>query len=140
MLTLDHRAPVGRPERGVAHGEAEGPPSFVGPGGRIQGALEINGELVISGLVKGRIAALRLVIASDGCVEGDIIAREVVIRGQLNGRVFSPNVSIEDGADVSGRVFHTNITVARGARVTGRMPWRPFNYFESLDQLPEERP
>jgi cytoskeletal protein CcmA (bactofilin family) len=120
--------------------EAEAPPSFLGPGVGIQGALEINGELVVSGLVKGRIAALKVVIAAEGCVEGDIIAREVVINGRLNGRVFAPTVSIEANAEIEGRIFHTNITVARGARVAGRMPWRPISYFETLDQLPEVRP
>jgi cytoskeletal protein CcmA (bactofilin family) len=101
--------------------------------------LEIDGELVVSGLVRGRIAALRLVIAAGGCVEGDVIAREVVISGRLNGRVFAPAVSIEASAEVEGRIFHTTIAVAQGARVDGRMPWRPASYFETLDQLPEIR-
>jgi len=70
--------------------EAEAPPSRLGPGVGIQGVLEIDGELVISGLVKGRIAASKLVIAPGGYVEGDIVAREVVISGRLNGRVFAP--------------------------------------------------
>ncbi len=65
---------------------------------------------------KGRIAALRLVIAPGGCVEGDVIAQEVVINGRLNGRVFAPNVSIEASAEVEGRIFHTTISVERGAR------------------------
>ena len=95
------------------HAEAEAPPSFLGPGVGIQGALEIDGELVVSGLVRGRIAALRLVIAAGGYVEGDIIAQEVVITGRLNGRVFAPTVAIEAGAEVEGRIFHTNITVAQ---------------------------
>lgn len=124
----------------IAREMNETPPTFIGPGVRIQGALEIDGEVVVSGFVKGRIAALRLVIAATGQVEGDIIANEVVIAGKLNGRVFAPTVSIEDGAEVDGRIFHTNVTVARGAHVTGRMPWRPISYFETLDKLPEVRP
>ena len=90
-------------------------------------------------MVAGRIAALRLVIAAGGLVEGDIIAREVVITGRLLGRVFAPTVAIEDGADIEGRIFHTNVTVARGARFNGRMPWRPLSYFENLTTLPEVR-
>ena len=113
---------------------------MLGPGVGVQGALEIDGELVISGWVRGRIAAVKLVIAVGGYVEGDVIAREVVIKGHLNGRVFAPNVSIEDCAEVEGRIFHTHVTVARGARVSGRMPWRPISYFENLDNLPEIRP
>ena len=128
-----------RPGSRTLHSEAEAHPSFVGPGVGIEGVLEIEGELVISGVVRGRIAALRLVIAADGYVEGDIVAREVVIAGRLNGRVFAPDVSIEASAEIEGRIFHTNVTVARGARVTARMPWRPVSYFETLDQLPEVR-
>jgi cytoskeletal protein CcmA (bactofilin family) len=118
---------------------AEPPPSFLGPGVGVEGVIEIEGELVISGVVRGRIAALKLVIAAGGYVEGDIVAREVVIAGRLNGRVFAPTVSIEASAEVEGRIFHTNVSVERGARVNGRMPWRPVNYFETLDQLPEVR-
>jgi cytoskeletal protein CcmA (bactofilin family) len=120
--------------------EAEGPSSVLGPGVRIQGTLEITGELVISGRVTGRVAALRLVIAAGGHFEGDAVAREVIIRGRMTGRIFAPTVSVEENADIDGRIFHTNITVARGARLNGRMPWRPISYFETLDQLPESRP
>jgi len=141
MLTLARRSLVERTGIETAHGqEAEAPPSFLGSRVEIRGVLEVDGELVISGLVKGRIAALRLVIAAGGYVEADIVAREVVIVGRLHGRVFAPTVSIEANAEVEGRIFHTNVAVARGARVVGRMPWRPISYFEKLDKLPEPRP
>ncbi|HWY65362.1 MAG TPA: polymer-forming cytoskeletal protein, partial [Rhizomicrobium sp.] len=80
---------------------------MLGPGVTVQGVLEIDGELVVAGHVRGRIAAVKVVIAAPGSVEGDIVAREVVIAGRLNGRVFAPNVSIEASADVEGRIFHT---------------------------------
>lgn len=141
MLNLARRTPVQGTGQKLALGrEAEAPPSFLGSRVDVRGALEVDGELVISGLVKGRIAAIRLVIAKGGVVEGDVVAREVVITGRMSGRVFAPTVAIEDGAEIEGRIFHTNVTVASGARVNGRMPWRPVSYFESLDKLPEERP
>jgi cytoskeletal protein CcmA (bactofilin family) len=140
MVPLARRIPAQQPGLNIVNAEDVAPQSFLGPGVGIQGALEIDGELVVSGLVKGRIAALRLVIAANGSVEGDIIATEVVINGRFNGRVFAPTVAIEAGAEVEGKIFHTNVTVARGARVTGRMPWRPLSYFETLDKLPEIRP
>jgi cytoskeletal protein CcmA (bactofilin family) len=116
------------------------PRSLLGPRTGIVGILEIEGDLVIEGRVKGQIAALRLIIAAGGIVEGDVVANEVIIAGTLNGRVFAPTVEVEEGAHVEGRIFHTNLVVARGARVSGRMPWRPHSYFETLDKLPEERP
>lgn len=139
MLTLTRRSEAQRPGGKNAPGEVVAPPSFLGPGVGVQGELEIEGDLVISGLVRGRIAALKLTIAAGGYVEGDVIAREVVIAGHLNGRVFAPTVSVEATAEIEGRLFHTHITVAQGARMTGRMPWRPINYFETLEELPEIR-
>lgn len=140
MLTSAHRSPPQRPGTIAAQGEAEAPVSLVGPGVRIQGVLEMEGELVVSGLITGRITATKLVIAATGHIEGDIIAGEVVIAGKLDGRVFAPSVAIEAGAEVKGRIFHTQVTVARDAHVDARMPWRPLSYFEKLDQLPEIRP
>jgi cytoskeletal protein CcmA (bactofilin family) len=139
MLALARRTPAQRPGKEIARGDA-GPGSVIGPGVGIRGALEIDGELVVCGLVKGRIEADRVVIAAQGSVEGDIVAREVVISGRLRGRVFAPSVAIEASADVDGRIFQTTVTVAQGARVSGRMPWRPVSYFEKLETLPEERP
>ena len=140
MLTMARRSPDRTPGPNIVRDEIEAPPSHLGPGTGVQGALEVDGELVVSGRVKGRIAALRLVIAAAGSVEGDIIATDVVIHGQFSGRIFAPTVAIEAGAEVDGRIFHTNVSVARGARVSGRMPWRPLSYFETLDKLPEARP
>lgn len=140
MLASAHRSAAQRPGHDIPRGEAQAPSSFLGPGVGIRGALEASGELVIAGRVKGPISALRLVIAANGYVEGDIIARDVVITGRLNGRVFAPAVSIEAGAQIEGRIFHSEITVAKGAHVIGRMPWRPPSYFENLKKLPEDRP
>ena len=139
MLSLTRRTEIPRPGTRPEQAMAEERPSVLGPGVQVEGVLEIDGEIIIAGLVRGRIAALKVTIAAGGTVEGDIIAREVVIAGHLNGRVFAPNVAVEASADVEGRVFHTQIAVAQGARVNGRMPWRPVSYFETLDQLPEIR-
>ena len=139
MLSLTRRTEIPRPGNRPEQVPVEERPSVLGPGVQVEGVLEIDGEIVVGGLIRGRIAALKVTIAAGGYVEGDIIAREVVIGGRLNGRVFAPNVAVEASADVEGRVFHTQISVAQGARVNGRMPWRPISYFETLDQLPEIR-
>jgi cytoskeletal protein CcmA (bactofilin family) len=144
MLTQARRSstlkPLSGPGLGNAHAEPDAPPSVLGPRTGVAGILEVDGELVISGQVRGQIAALKLTIAPGGFVEGDIVACEVVINGRMNGRVFAPTVAIEASAEVDARIFHTNMTVARGAHVSGRMPWRPISYFETLEKLPEARP
>ena len=111
--------------------------SRLGKGVKVRGILEIEGELVVSGQIFGRIAALKVTITPDGFVEGDIVAREVVIGGKLEGRVYAPTVLVEVTAQITGKLFHHTIEVVRGARVDGRTPWRPVNFFETLDHLPE---
>jgi len=105
----------------------------------IKGDLDSDGEVVIHGYVTGQVTADRLVVSAGGCLEGDIIAREVRIEGRLSGRIFALNVTLDAAAEVSGRIFHNTITVAKGARIDARMPWRPPSYFETLEQLPEAR-
>lgn len=114
--------------------------SRIGSGLTVTGALDTEGELHVHGRVLGTLRADRLVLAADGEVEGDIVARDVHICGRLNGRVFALNVMLDSTADIKGRVFHHTVEVARGARVDARMPWRPLNFFETLEQLPETQP
>jgi cytoskeletal protein CcmA (bactofilin family) len=116
------------------------PKSQLSRGLIVTGTLDCEGALHVHGTVRGRINTDRLVIAPDGFVEGDIVAREASIAGRLKGRVFAFTVTLDASADVTGRIFHHVVTVARGARFDGRMPWRPLNFFESLDQLPEVQP
>ena len=115
------------------------PLSQVGRAMTVTGLLETEGELYVHGIVTGRINADRVIVGTYGCVEGDVVARDVRIGGRLTGRVFAPNVTIDSSADVTGRIFHHTVTVEKGARIDGRMPWRPIDYFENLDQLPETR-
>ncbi len=106
----------------------------------MRGRLDSDGEVHIHGRVLGRINALRIVLGAGGLVVGDITARHIRICGRFSGRIFALDVALEPSAHVEGKVFHNNVTVARGAHVDGRMPWRPLNYFDSLEQLPEMQP
>jgi len=113
------------------------PLSQLGRALTVHGVLDSEGELYIQGTVVGRINADRLILQGGGYIEGDVVARDVRIEGRLKGRVFAFNVVLESTANIVGRIFHHTLTVAKGATIDGRMPWRPLNYFESFDQLPE---
>lgn len=113
--------------------------SSLGTALKVKGVLDTDGEIYVHGNVFGRINAFRLVLGTHGCVEGDVVARDVHIQGRLRGRVFALNVTLDSSANITGKIFHNTVTVAKGARVDGRMPWRPPSYFETLEQLPETR-
>jgi cytoskeletal protein CcmA (bactofilin family) len=69
-----------------------------------------------------------------------MVARQIRVLGRFSGRIFALDVTFDASAQVEGKVFHHKVTVARGAHIDGRMPWRPLNYFDSLEQLPETQP
>jgi cytoskeletal protein CcmA (bactofilin family) len=117
----------------------EPPPSQVGRALKVTGILDTDGDLYVHGAVLGRINADRVFLSPEGCVEGDVVARDVHVEGRINGRIFAVNVTVESSANVTGRIFHNTIAVALGARIDGRMPWRPPSYFETLTKLPETR-
>jgi cytoskeletal protein CcmA (bactofilin family) len=119
---------------------AEPPVSHLGKALTAEGFLDTDGDLHIHGTVFGRVCADRLILGSDGYLNGDVVARDVHIGGRLTGRIFALSVTLESSAEVTGRIFHHEVTVAKGARVDARMPWRPPSYFETLTQLPEPRP
>jgi cytoskeletal protein CcmA (bactofilin family) len=112
--------------------------SLLARGLKIRGTLDTTGEVHIFGHVTGRINAGRLELGRGGYVEGDIVAKEVLLCGRLKGRVFALDVTIAPGAILEGRVFHHTISVAKEAQIEGRMPWRPLNFFETLTDLPKE--
>lgn len=116
------------------------PSSCLGRALTVKGRLEMDGEIQVHGCVLGRIDATRLFVGIGGYVEGDIVAQDVHIGGQLIGCVFAQKVTLESTAKITGRIFHHTASVANGALVDGRMPWRPLNYFDELDQLPETQP
>jgi cytoskeletal protein CcmA (bactofilin family) len=112
--------------------------SVLGKALTIRGRLDTLGEVHIFGHVVGRINVGRMVLGVGGYVEGDIVAREVLLCGRFEGRIFAFNVTIAPSAVLKGRVFHHTITVAKEAQIEGRMPWRPINFFETLGELPKE--
>jgi cytoskeletal protein CcmA (bactofilin family) len=136
MSVIRRRALAG----GHPNKDAESSRSQLGSAIKVNGKLETDGELQVHGIVLGRINADRLFVGVGGYVEGDVAARDVQIGGHLNGRVFALNVTVDHTAKIEGRIFHHTATVARGASIDGRMPWRPLNYFDELEQLPEKQP
>ena len=113
-------------------------PSVIGPSVTIEGNLESAGEIHILGRVIGNVIASRVVVGVAGSLQGDVLTEDMQISGAFQGRAFAVNVTVAPSADIRGRIFHHKATVAKEARIEGRMPWRPVNFFEGLEDLPEE--
>ena len=106
-------------------------PNILARGTKISGDLETEGDIRIDGRVSGKILAKgKVVIGSEGFVEGEIKCKNIDISGELKadlqsdeltvlkatakivGNITTPKISIEPGAvfvgnckmDISGKV------------------------------------
>lgn len=132
-MRLDQLKPVPSPLRDGEESAAR-PCSVLGRELIVSGRLDSVDDIHIHGTLKGDICASRIVVGEDGFIEGNLIAREAVLGGRIDGRVFAFNVMVEGTAVIHGNVFHHELTVAAGAHLDGWAPWRPVNYFENISQ------
>ena len=84
-----------------------------------------------------RLALATVPFAGDGA---QALASHLGKALTVKGRLETSGITLDETKQefhVTGRIFHNTVTVAKGARIDGRMPWRPLNYFETLEHLRE---
>jgi cytoskeletal protein CcmA (bactofilin family) len=100
---------------------AAGPTSFLASGTEIKGSISGEGGFVFSGRVEGdcQIDGVAT-LAEGGYWKGTLIARDVVIAGQVIGDVIAKQrVELAGSAEVTGSISGQSIAVAEGAVIEG---------------------
>jgi cytoskeletal protein CcmA (bactofilin family) len=97
-----------------------GIPSIVSADLTVRGDLTGKGDVQIEGKVLGRIEAGNLVVAEGGEVEGDIVAKVVVIAGTVRGSIKAGTVTLSATARVYGGVVHDVLAIEAGAQLEGQ--------------------
>jgi cytoskeletal protein CcmA (bactofilin family) len=100
-----------------------GSPSFVAPGCRVTGDVEMNGPLVVCGVIRGDGhvgGALHMAAKSEW--EGEIRAKGAVIAGKIVGKL-SVEDKLEIGATavVRAQISARSIAIAKGAVIEGEV-------------------
>jgi cytoskeletal protein CcmA (bactofilin family) len=89
---------------------------------RIKGELTGSEELVVDGEVEGTIdlGESRLTIASQGRVQAEVRAKEIIIEGQLRGSAHaSDRLHIAKSGNVSGDLVAARVSIEDGAYFKG---------------------
>ena len=96
--------------------------SFLQSGVRLQGEIEVAGDLRIEGAVKGGISVRGvLLIGTKAVVEGDIKGREVVIHGRVGGTLRADErIHLAKGAKVKGDLYCRSLIIDEGVYFEGR--------------------
>jgi len=87
----------------------------------IAGDLQAEGVVRIEGRIVGNLhVSDQVLISEGGIVEGDIVAREVVIAGRVHGCINGEErVEVQTSAVVHGDITTRQLTIQEGGQVNG---------------------
>jgi cytoskeletal protein CcmA (bactofilin family) len=101
--------------------------TLVGAKTRINGDVDFTGGLHLDGYINGNVKGdsnqgTFLSISEHGCVEGSVIAPNVILNGIVKGDIDASNrVELGAKARVLGNVHYTIIETAVGAQINGKL-------------------
>ena len=101
--------------------------TLIGAKTRINGDIEFNGGLHLEGYINGNVkgdssADTFLSVSEHGCIEGSVIAPNVILNGIVKGDIeASERVELGSKARVLGSVIYTIIETAVGAQINGKL-------------------
>jgi len=119
------RAPVTRPYEGsapsAAFGQPKPPIALVGRTMRLQGEIYSDEELYLDGELEGSLeVSQRLTIGPNGKIKANVKAKELVVKGKIQGNVESAGgIVIMNGASIVGDVKTAGIVIEDGAFFKG---------------------
>jgi len=108
-------------EKGHGQGDAEAGLSIIGTGMRVVGDITAEGVVKVEGTVVGTVRAGRQVlVAKGGTVEGDVMAREAIIGGEVRGSIHADErVEIQTASVVHGDIATRRLLVHEGGEING---------------------
>ena len=96
--------------------------SYLGPGLRIKGEITGNEDLKLDSNVEGSVSIgdFRLTVGPSAHVNANIVAREAVISGEVNGDIRAcDRIEIMKSASIVGDLTTGKITIEEGANFKG---------------------
>ena len=101
--------------------------TLIGAETRINGDVQFTGGLHLDGYINGNVKGSTgegafLSVSEQGCIEGSVIAPEVILNGIVKGDIDASNrVELGSKARVLGNVHYTIIETAVGAQINGKL-------------------
>jgi cytoskeletal protein CcmA (bactofilin family) len=89
----------------------------------ITGDLDTKGVVRVEGRIRGNVrVGAQVLVAQGAVIEGDLHTQEVVVAGQVSGAIHARDrVELQATALVTGDIFTPRISIVEGARVTGEV-------------------
>ncbi len=96
-------------------------PNMIGPGTKIVGNIETNGDIRIDGNIEGNINSKgKVVVGNNGFVKGEVICSNAEISGTVQGKMaITELLSLKSSSKVSGDIRSGKLSIEPGALFTG---------------------
>jgi len=96
-------------------------PNMIGPGTKIIGDIETNGDIRIDGNIQGNINSKgKIVVGNNGFVKGEIVCSNAEISGTLEGKMtITELLSLKSSSKVNGDIKSGKLSIEPGAIFTG---------------------
>ncbi|MCI0494135.1 polymer-forming cytoskeletal protein [candidate division KSB1 bacterium] len=96
--------------------------TIIGKGSSLEGTLKVENSIRVDGKIKGHITTTdSLVIGKEGEIEGEIIAKNAVIGGQVRGKINATGkIVLESKAFFHGEMKTSRLVIDDGAVFDGR--------------------
>lgn len=97
----------------------------IGQGIRIKGEVSGTEDLFVDGFVEGKLnlaADCCLTIGPNGNVKADLVAREIIVRGKVEGKVIARDkLQIGSTGEINGEVQTGRLAIEDGATLRGKV-------------------
>lgn len=96
--------------------------TIIGKGTVVTGDMQVQNSLRVDGTIRGKVNVTDTVlIGKEGKVEGEIIAKDVMIGGKIEGNVQAAGkVLLETNAQITGDIKASQLVVDEGATFDGK--------------------
>jgi cytoskeletal protein CcmA (bactofilin family) len=97
----------------------------IGQGIRIKGEVTGTEDLFVDGIVEGKLnlaANCCLTVGANGNVKADLVAREIIVRGRVEGKVSARDkLLIGSTGEITGEVQTDRLAIEDGAMLRGKV-------------------
>lgn len=94
-------------------------PSLIAANMSIVGNIKSDGEVQVDGTLEGDVCCGKLLIGESARMHGEIVAKEVIVRGHVNGLIKGGAVQLSKTARVIGDISHDSLAIESGAYLEG---------------------
>jgi cytoskeletal protein CcmA (bactofilin family) len=94
-------------------------PSILSSDVKIEGDVVSQGDLHVSGSIKGDVVAHRLTLGEGGTITGAVEVDVAVIAGNLAGQITATSVTLASTARVVADITHVSLLIEEGAVFEG---------------------